>query len=259
MKLPKDVKRTKGWFVWTSIFFIGVFLALTIQSYLYVVKTSPEVTDQVVAGKLVFQNNNCMDCHTILGDGAYYASDLTKVISIRGKGFVKALLKDPPKITAQLWPGKYKRVMPNLHLTTTNINDLVAFLGWIGKLDTNGWPPGVPSTASYSKNNSTTGSGEPNSAIALIKQYNCGSCHTIITTGLHTSGVIGPNLSNEAARNRGVDWIIKQISDPTSIPDSEVTKGFEGKQVLMPKFKDQLNEKQIKIVATFINNLNDKN
>jgi len=259
MKLPSDVKRAKGWFVWTSIFMIAVFLVLTIQSYMYVVKKSPKVTKQVVAGKLVFQNNNCMDCHTILGDGAYYASDLTKVIAVRGDGFVRAILKDPPKITKQLWPGKYKRVMPNLHLTDKNINDLIAFLSWIGKLDTNGWPPGVSNASSYTKNNSKVATTvDANSAQALIKKFNCGSCHTIIADGIHTSGVIGPNLSNESARNRGVDWLIKQISDPTSIPESEVTKGFEGKQALMPKFKNQLNDKQIKTIATFINNLNDK-
>jgi nitric oxide reductase subunit C len=29
-------------------------------------------------GKLASQTKNCMNCHTLLGNGAYYAPDLTK-------------------------------------------------------------------------------------------------------------------------------------------------------------------------------------
>ena len=31
--------------------------------------------------------------------------------------------------------------MPNLHLTPTEIDEVIAFLGWVGKIDTQGWPP----------------------------------------------------------------------------------------------------------------------
>jgi nitric oxide reductase subunit C len=34
-----------------------------------------------------------MGCHTILGEGAYYAPELTKVIERRGEGYVKAVLQ----------------------------------------------------------------------------------------------------------------------------------------------------------------------
>jgi len=71
-------------------------------------------------------------------------------------------------------------------------------------------------------------------------------------------GVIGPNLSNESARNRGVDWLIKQIGNPASIPDSEVAKGYKGKQMLMPAFKNQLTADQLKSLAIFINNLKEE-
>ncbi len=256
MELPKDAKRAKGWLIWTSVVMIAIFLGLTFQSYFYVVKKEPKVTDAIAAGNRVFHDNNCMDCHTILGDGAYYAADLTKVISKRGQGFVRAVLKDPPKITRDLWPGKYKRVMPNLNLTNQNINDLIAFLTWIGELDTNGWPPG-------SKVLSSKGKAKPvqegtTSPISLIKKLNCGTCHTIKTEGLNTVGAIGPDLSNESARNRGVDWLVKQIGNPASIPDSEVTKGYEGKRMLMPAFKNQLTADQLKSLATFINNLKEE-
>ncbi len=256
MELPNDAKRAKGWFVWTSVIMIAVFLVLTVQSYFYVTKKSPKVTDQVVAGKRVFQNNNCMDCHTILGDGAYYATDLTKVVSIRGAGFVRAVLKNPPKITAELWPGKYKRIMPNLHLTNQNIDDLLTFLEWIDKLNTNGWPPGVVTTSL--KDTTNTAQVGSSDAVSLIKRLNCGVCHTIRFNGINTTGTIGPDLSNESARNRGVDWLVNQISNPLSTPDGEVTKGYEGKRMLMPAFKSQLNKNQLKVLATFLNNLKEE-
>ncbi len=256
MELPKDAKRAKGWFVWVSIIMILIFLGLTLQSYFYVIDNNPEVTDAVDAGNRVFHNNNCMDCHTILGDGAYYAADLTKVISQRGEGFVRALLNDPVNVTYDLWPGKYKRVMPNLYLTNQEINDLIAFLTWIGEIDTNGWPPGSKTLAS---NDNTNMKRDTNiSPIALIKKMNCGICHIIRTQGLNTTGVIGPDLSNESARNRGVDWLIKQIGNPMSVPDSEVLKGYEGKRMLMPAFENQLNADQLKSLATFINNLKEE-
>ncbi len=40
--------------------------------------TREEARKLIVKGKLVIQSRNCMDCHTLLGNGAYYAPDLTK-------------------------------------------------------------------------------------------------------------------------------------------------------------------------------------
>ncbi len=37
-----------------------------------------EAEDLLHLGKLTSQAKNCMNCHTLLGNGAYYAPDLTK-------------------------------------------------------------------------------------------------------------------------------------------------------------------------------------
>jgi nitric oxide reductase subunit C len=76
-----------------------------------------------------------MGCHTILGEGAYYAPELTKVIDRRGEAFVKAMLKDPEA----MYPGARK--MTNYHLSDQEISDLTEFFKWIGKIDLNGFPP----------------------------------------------------------------------------------------------------------------------
>ncbi len=42
-------------------------------------RLSPEEAKEMVShGKLTFQAKNCINCHTLLGNGAYYAPDLTK-------------------------------------------------------------------------------------------------------------------------------------------------------------------------------------
>ena len=38
------------------------------------------ITEAVVRGKEIWETNNCMGCHTIFGEGAYYAPELTKVV-----------------------------------------------------------------------------------------------------------------------------------------------------------------------------------
>ena len=39
----------------------------------------------MVAGKHVWHRKNCINCHTLLGEGAYYAPDLTKIAQQRGE------------------------------------------------------------------------------------------------------------------------------------------------------------------------------
>jgi len=45
-----------------------------------------EALELVTLGKLTVQAKNCMNCHTLLGNGAYYAPDLTKAWLDRGWG-----------------------------------------------------------------------------------------------------------------------------------------------------------------------------
>jgi nitric oxide reductase subunit C len=74
-----------------------------------------------------------MGCHTILGEGAYYAPELTKVIERRGEGYIKAVLMTPVP-----WqPNKRKMVAYNM--TKEEAEDMVEFFKWIGNIDLNGF------------------------------------------------------------------------------------------------------------------------
>jgi len=101
-------------------------------------------------GKLASQAKNCMNCHTLLGNGAYYAPDLTKAwldpawgpegpyLGMTGKN-----TKEEAMAEFLMHPSKYPthaRQMPNLGITAEEAKGLVAFLKHMSSIDTNGFP-----------------------------------------------------------------------------------------------------------------------
>src|SRR5512136_1281934 len=96
-------KKTAFW-----IFLIGtvssgiLFLALTVDMHRQVSALShtDKLSQNVVDGKRVFEKYNCNDCHTILGFGAYYAPDLTKVVQRVGEDGIRFRVNDPGKAFA---------------------------------------------------------------------------------------------------------------------------------------------------------------
>lgn len=86
-----------------SVFFFLIFLALTYHTE----QTFParsnvdQLTDSVIRGKGVWERNNCVGCHTLLGEGAYFAPELGNVFKRRGgdegfKPFLHAWMKMQP-------------------------------------------------------------------------------------------------------------------------------------------------------------------
>lgn len=116
------------------------FLGLTLDSHRQFDKltNANAITDQVTRGKDVWHNNNCINCHTLFGEGAYYAPDLTKITQLRGEAYLRAYLKDPAKFYDE---NKHRRLMPRQNLSDADITGLIAFLDWVSKVDNQGWPP----------------------------------------------------------------------------------------------------------------------
>lgn len=124
----------------SSIGFALVFIALTIHTHTRFdeLTNAENITPQVVEGKHVWHRNNCINCHTLLGEGAYYAPDLTQITQQRGEAYLTAFLQDPSQFYSH---EKHRRVMPNPKLTLQEISDVIAFLDWVSHIDTGGWPP----------------------------------------------------------------------------------------------------------------------
>ncbi len=101
-------------------------------------------------GKLGSQTKNCMNCHTLLGNGAYYAPDLTKAWldpAWGPEGSLQAMTGKDTKEEAMAeflqHPSQYpthERMMPDLGITAEEAKGLVAFLKHMSSIDTNGFP-----------------------------------------------------------------------------------------------------------------------
>ncbi|QAU35206.1 c-type cytochrome [Janthinobacterium sp. 17J80-10] len=117
-----------------------VFLALTIDTHRQVAKltNAENMTKEVILGKDVWHRNNCINCHTLFGEGAYYAPDLTKITQHRGAAYLTAYMKDPSKFYDE---QKHRRLMPKQNLNDQDISHLISFLDWVSKIDNQGWPP----------------------------------------------------------------------------------------------------------------------
>lgn len=116
------------------------FFGLTLDSHRQFgrLTNASAITDQVTRGKDVWHDNNCINCHTLFGEGAYYAPDLTKITQLRGEAYLRAYLKDPARFYDE---NRHRRLMPRQDLSDGDIGDLIAFLDWVSKVDNQGWPP----------------------------------------------------------------------------------------------------------------------
>jgi nitric oxide reductase subunit C len=116
------------------------FLALTLDSHRQFGKltNADQITAEVTRGKDVWHENNCINCHTLFGEGAYYAPDLTKITKLRGEAYLTAYMKDPSKFYDET---RHRRLMPRQDISEPDIKALIAFLDWVSNVDNQGWPP----------------------------------------------------------------------------------------------------------------------
>ena len=143
MSQPKASGFTKqmarNMFYGGSVFFIFVFAALIFDSERKIPQRSnaEAITEQVVRGKQLWETRNCIGCHTLLGEGAYFAPELGNVYKRRGPAFIKAWIQGMPTGA----PGR--RQMPNFHLNDQQLDDMVNFLKYTSEINTSNWPPNI--------------------------------------------------------------------------------------------------------------------
>jgi nitric oxide reductase subunit C len=128
-------KQARAFFLGGTVVTFLIFIGLTVYSLGEAQdQTNYEnITEQVVRGKNLWDSNNCMGCHTLLGEGGYYAPELTKVIDRRGEGYIKAVLMSPIP-----WEPNGRKMVA-YGFSKEEAQDLIAFFDWIGKIDLNGF------------------------------------------------------------------------------------------------------------------------
>ncbi len=120
-----------------TAFFVLLFAVLIFDTEQRIPQRSnvAELTPAVVRGKHLWETRNCIGCHTLLGEGAYFAPELGNVYTRRGPEFIKGWMQAMPTQA----PGR--RQMPQFNLSDSQLDDLVEFLKWTSKVDTEKWPP----------------------------------------------------------------------------------------------------------------------
>lgn len=177
----EDAKRRKA----LIVFGLMMLIFIVLSAFSFLGSRNQVTPDQVSfsgqgadAGKRVFQAYNCMGCHTIVGNGAYFAPDLTKTYNEAGPAWLAAFIPSAggwpteAAVRVQLgnaavasdagvstieeyyakFPGAKERVqrrgggqtlMPNLPFRAGEVDQLIAFLKYTALMNTEGWPPKV--------------------------------------------------------------------------------------------------------------------
>lgn len=262
------------------------FLALTIDSHRQFPKltNAQDITPAVSHGKDVWHKNNCINCHTLFGEGAYYAPDLTKIAQQRGAQYLQAYLRDPSKFYDE---QRHRRLMPKQDMTDAEIADLVVFLDWISKVDNNGWPPRPLLVTGASI--AATGTLPPDQAAAVAKSAlppgtqsgasekdpvalgeivfrtaspACNACHSLIPG----ANMAGPTLAGVATRAQQIvtspdykgkakdvqGYIRESITNPSAHIVAGAMYSANGVSFMPNTFGKDLTPEQIAELAAFL-------
>ena len=129
-----------------SLFFILIFVGLSVHSHRYIVTTSTDaatLTAEVEHGKHLWEIHGCVNCHSILGEGAYFAPELGNVMTRWG-------VEDDPDAAFETLKGwmdamptgiEGRRQMPNFGLNDEEYRALSDFLLWTNTIRNQDWPP----------------------------------------------------------------------------------------------------------------------
>jgi nitric oxide reductase subunit C len=263
-------RGTRTFFIAGTAIFALIFTGLTIDSHRQfgALTHADQITPAVIQGKHVWHAKNCINCHTLLGEGAYFAPDLTKIAQHRGDAYLREFLKDPAKYYSEERNG---RLMPNLNLSDEQITDLIAFLTWVSHIDNQNWPPRPILVTAASPQGIVLGTQAPEAASAdpvalgeaLFKKSPpaCFACHSL------QQGVVlvGPSLAGLATRapRTLTDPVYKgsaktledYIRESIVTPDAYVVSGptfSAGGHSVMPPFGSVLKPEEIDHLVAYL-------
>lgn len=269
-------RHTRLFFLIGTLLFTAIFIALTIDSHRQfgTLTNADKITPEVIEGKHVWHRYNCINCHTLMGEGAYFAPDLTQITKQRGAPYLTAFLNDPSKFYSE---EKHRRLMPTLGLSDKEIREVIAFLDWVSEIDTAGWPPRPIVVSSgqlagtYGDDTSASNTAVSDNPIALGQavfrnpNYACASCHSV----LPDVAMPGPSLAGVGTRAREIissaDYTGKAKDAETYMHESIVEPGAHlvpganfsagGMSLMPPGFGDRLSKDEIDDLVAYLMSL----
>jgi len=256
-------RQTRFFFIAGTTIFTLVFVALTIHSHtrFAALTHADAITADVIAGKHVWHRKNCINCHTLIGEGAYFAPDLTKIAQHRGDAYLRQFLQDPSRYYSE---ERHGRLMPNPRLSDQQITEVIAFLTWVSHIDNQNWPPRPILVTAASPQGIVLGtvvppaaSGDPvalGEALFRRSPPACFSCHSLQENmaGLATrsAGMVkSPDYKGSARTAQ--DYIRESIVDPHAyvVPGPTFSAGG---QSIMPPFGTVLKPDEIDQLVAYL-------
>ena len=276
-------KQSRLFAIGSTALAVLVFLGMTVDSHRQFDKltNAQNITPEVSRGKDVWHKYNCINCHTLFGEGAYYAPDLTKITQHRGEPYLRAYMRDPSKFYDE---QKHRRLMPKQNLAEEEIGDLLAFLDWVSKVDNQGWPPrpilvtgaAIPGTdrPATAQGEAAPGARPVTSAddpIALGQTLfratppGCFACHSV-APGVNLAG---PSLAGLATRAEkligsgeykgGAKDVPGYIRESIVTPSAHIVPGpsysANGQSFMPPTYSKDLKPEQIDQLVAFLASL----
>lgn len=270
--------------IWGTGLSTLLFLGMTLDTHRQIpeLTNSENITPQVTHGMDVWHKYNCINCHTLFGEGAYYAPDLTKITQHRGEPYLQAYMRDPSKFYDE---QTHRRLMPKQDLSEEEITDLIAFLDWVSKVDNQGWPPRpilvtgsfIPGTAAVAGVDATgtpaapegTTPVDPGDDIRALGEHvfrtatpACIACHST-APGANMAGptlagiatraaetIASPDYKGQATDVEG--YIRESITQPSAhlVPGDMYSAG--GVSFMPPGYGDGLSAEQIDQLTAFL-------
>jgi len=124
-----------------SVFFILLFLALTFETHSVIPErdNAANLTEKVAHGKQLWEENNCIGCHTLLGEGAYFAPELGNAHQrLGGKAGITGFIRSRPKEGIP-----ERRSMPQFKFTDEDLEAIAEFLKYASGINAANWPPNI--------------------------------------------------------------------------------------------------------------------
>jgi nitric oxide reductase subunit C len=263
-------RQTRLFFVAGTTVFAVIFVALTVHSHLRFgeLTHADQITQQVIDGKHVWHRKNCINCHTLLGEGAYFAPDLTKIAQHRGEAYLRQFLRDPSRYYSE---ERHGRLMPNPNLSEEQITGVIAFLTWVSHIENQNWPPRPILVTAASPQGILLGTAAPDAASAdpvalgeaLFKRTPpaCFGCHSL-QQGLT---LVGPSLAGlvtrattliaspeyKGAARTPEDYIRESILNPHAYIVAGQTFSAGG-QSIMPPFGSMLKPQEVDELVAYL-------
>lgn len=267
-------RHTRLFFIGGTLLFAAIFVGLTIDSHRQFgeLTNAENITEDVIEGKHVWHRNNCINCHTLFGEGAYYAPDLTKITKQRGEAYLIAFLRNPSQFYSE---ETHRRLMPNPNLNDEEIRHVITFLDWVSEVDNQGWPPRpivVSSGAlagSYTEVAPTTGATSEEPVVlgeTLFRQPElaCSACHatrpdvtlagpTMAGIGTRAAEIVNdPDYAGSATDAEG--YIRESILEPSDylVPGDNFATEPGGLSLMPADYGERLAEAQIDHLVAYL-------